>query len=106
MFKMYIKLNNSKLIADGFTSKSDELNNIVRSIDGYTVNSTTKDAEGNTEHEFSTSNFGDESYLITLLEETPWFMKYVLAWNTYDNGYFSDMIEVEREMGMKCSYAS
>ena len=67
MFKMYIILDNSRLMADGFTSKSDELNDIARSIDSYTVDSTTKDAEGNTEHEFTTLSFGDESYLITLL---------------------------------------
>ena len=106
MFKMYIKLDNARLVADGLDSKSDELTNIVRTIDSYAVDSATKDSDGNTTHEFSTSNFGDESYLITLLEETPWFMKYVLVWNTNDNGYFSDMIEVEREMGLKCSYAS
>ncbi len=100
MFKMYVKLDNSRLKADGLMSKNDELIEIVRSVDSYAVDHTTKDADGNTEHEFSTSSFGDESYLITLLEETPWFMKYVLSWTTDDNGYLSDMIEVEREMGL------
>ena len=106
MFKMYIKLDNSSLMADGFSSKSDELTNIVKTIDGYAIGNITKDADGNTEHEFLTTNFSNESYLITLLEGTPWFMKYVLAWSTNDNGYFCDMIEVEREMGLKCSYIS
>ena len=33
------------------------------------------------------------------------FMKYVLEWNTDDNGLFSNMIDVEREMGVDCAYA-
>lgn len=105
MFRMYIKLNEKQLLVDGMGSKSSELSKIVKNIDSYTIDKVVKDVDGNTEHEFSTTQFGDESYLISLLEETPWFMKYVLVWNTNDNGYFSDMIAVEREMGLKCSYA-
>ena len=104
MFKMYIKLNNQKLIADGIGSKNNELSEIVKGIDSYKIDKVETDSEGNTEHLFSTTKFGDESYLISILEETPWFMKYVLIWNIDDNGLLSNMIDVEREMGLDCSY--
>lgn len=105
MFKMYIKLNNVKLAADGMDSKVKELTDIVRNIDSYRIDSVSEDIDGNIEHTISTTKFGDESYLISILEETPWFMKYVLTWNTDDNGMFSNMIDVERELGVRCSYA-
>ena len=105
MFKMYIKMNNSKLNADGLESNMAVLMDIIRNIDSYSIDSSTTDTDGNTEHFISTNKFGDESYLISLLEDTPWFMKYVMIWNTDDNGMFSDMIDVEREMGAMCSYA-
>lgn len=106
MFKMYFKIDNNRLNADGMGSKIAELDSIIKEIDSYHIDNVSTDAEGNMEHSLSTTNFGDESYLITLLEEIPWFMKYVLVWNTNDNGLESNMIEVEREMGLKCSYAS
>lgn len=106
MHTMYIKLDNSKLVADGIGLKSDDLFNIVKTIDSYRIDKSQIDFDGNAEHQFSTTKFGDESYLISLLEEIPWFMKYVLVWRTDDNGLISDMIAVEREMGLKCSYAS
>ncbi len=105
MFKMYIKLNNAKLSADGLGSRDKELTDIVKDIDSYRIEKVSTDIDGNTEHTLSTTKFGDESYLISILEETPWFMKYVLIWNTEDNGMFSNMIDVEREMGVRCSYA-
>ena len=105
MFKMYIKMNNAKLTADGLSSKDKELTEIIDNIDSYRIDSISQDVDGNTEHTISTTKFGDESYLISILEETPWFMKYVLSWNTEDNGMFSNMIDVEREMGVRCSYA-
>ena len=105
MFKMYIKMDNARLAADGLDSKRDELTDMIKDIDSYRIESCSTDEDGNTEHSLSTAKFGDESYLISLLEETPWFMKYVKTWNTDDNGLFSDMIEVERDMGVKCSYA-
>ena len=43
--------------------------------------------------------------MISQLEDMPWFMKYVTEWKTDDNGLKSDMIDVEREMGLKCAYA-
>ena len=105
MFSMYIKINNSKLISDGLGSKRDALSNIIDDIESYNIDSISEDEEGNVIHSISTNSFGDESYLISLLEEIPWFMKYVMVWDTYDNGLYSDMIDVEREMGVKCSYA-
>ena len=105
MFKMYIKLDNSRLIADGFGSKAEELTDIIKDIDSYTIESFSVDTDGNTEHSLSTTENGDESFLITILEETPWFMKYVKEWNTDDNGFHSNMIEVERKLGERCSYA-
>lgn len=106
MFTMTIKLNNSKLLSDGIGLKTSELFEIVNSIDSYKIEESIEDDDGNIEYRFYTTKFGDESYLISLLEETSWFMKYVLIWNTNDNGLVSDMIDVEREMGLKCSYAS
>ena len=105
MFKMYFKIDNKKLNADGVGTKTAELNSLIRGIDSYQIDSVLTDADGNVEHKISTTDFGDESYLISLLEEVPWFMKYVLVWNTNDNGLESNMIDVEREMGLKCSYA-
>lgn len=105
MFKMYIKLDNARLMADGLTSKSDELTSIIKDIDSYSIDSISVDTDGNSEHNVSTTENGDESYLITILEETPWFMKYVKEWKTDDNGFHSNMIEVERKLGEKCSYA-
>lgn len=106
MFKMYFKIDNNKLNADGLSSKTSELKSIINTIDSYRIDEISVDENGNVEHSLSTTNFGDESYLISLLEEIPWFMKYVLVWNTNDNGLESNMIDVEREMGLKCSYAS
>ena len=105
MFKMYIKLDNARIMADGLTSKSDELTSIIKDIDSYSIDSISVDTDGNSEHNVSTIENGDESYLITILEETPWFMKYVKEWTTDDNGFHSNMIEVERKLGEKCSYA-
>ena len=106
MFKMYFKIDANKLYADGEDSKLTELNAAIQEVDSYKVENISKDKNGNIEHLLSTTNFGDESYLISLLEEMPWFMKYVLVWNVNDNGLESNMIDVEREMGLNCSYAS
>ncbi len=105
MFSMYIKMNTVKLITDGIGSKRDALNDIIKSIDSYNIDSVHLDEEGNTIHKISTESFGDESFLISQLEETPWFMKYVMVWNIDDNGLYSDMIDVERDIGVRCSYA-
>ena len=45
-----------------------------------------------------TDDFGDESFLISLMEDMPWFLKYVKFWETDDNGKMSDMIAVERDI--------
>ena len=106
MFKMYIKIDSNRLSADGVGSKIAELNSAINEISSYKIENISKDKNGNMEQSLSTTNFGDESYLISLLEEMPWFMKYVLVWNVNDNGLESNMIDVEREMGLQCSYAS
>lgn len=85
--------------------KISEIKNIIKDIESYTINNPIIMDE-KIVYQLSTTNFGDESYLISLLEDIPWFMKYVKAWLVNDNGLLSDMIVVEREMGQKCSYAS
>lgn len=104
MYKMYFKLAINKINSDSGASKIDELNALIEGIDSYKIEAITVDKDGNTEHYLSTSCFGDESFLISLLEDIPWFMKYVLIWYTDDDGLKSDMIEVERQMGVQCSY--
>ncbi len=69
MFKMYIKINTLKLISDGLKSSNDILLNIIKSIDSYNIVHLTTDITGNTEYCISTNKFGDESYLISLLED-------------------------------------
>lgn len=105
MFRMYIKLNDNQMNKDGVGTRTKELTELILGIESYKIDSIKIDSDGNTEHLISTTKFGDESYLISLLEEIPWFMKYVLTWHTNDNGLESDMIDVEREMGLQCSYA-
>lgn len=105
MFKMYIKINTSQMNKDGIGASVSELDNLITTFRSYRVIQDSVDSRGNVEKILETSKFGDESYLITKLENMPWFMKYVLSWNTDDNGMVSDMIDVEREMGQMCSYA-
>lgn len=105
MFRMLFSINTNKMVQDGLGDKYEELETAVKSIDSYIVETNKKDEDGNLLQELSTSKFGDESFLISLLEDMPWFMKYVTRWETDDNGLRSNMIDVEREMGFECSYA-
>lgn len=54
---------------------------------------------------FVTDDFGVRSYLMDFLEDCEWFMKYVSKWLWVDsNGETCDVIEENREMGIRCSY--
>lgn len=105
MFKMTYCIDTNLMEKDGLYSKYAELESAIKEIDSYVVESSITDNEGNLVQTVSTQNFGDESFLISLLEDMPWFLKYVKSWETDDNGKRSDMIDVERDMGVRCSYA-
>ena len=90
---------------DGLNDKYAELESAIKGIESYIIESSIKDNDGNLVQSLSTQNFGDESFLISLMEDMPWFLKYVKSWETDDNGKRSNMIDVERDMGIKCSYA-
>ena len=105
MFRMFFIINTNKMQQDGLDDKYEELEAAVKGIDSYSIDLSKKDEEGNLLQELSTTKFGDESFLISLLEDMLWFMKYVIRWETDDNGLKSNMIDVEREMGFECSYA-
>ena len=90
---------------DGLNDKYAELESAIKEIESYIIESSIKDNDGNLVQSLSTQNFGDESFLISLMEDMPWFLKYVKSWETDDNGKRSNMIDVERDMGIKCSYA-
>ena len=105
MFKMTYCINLSLMEKDGLRDKCAELEAAIKGIDSYTVEFSDRDNEGNLVQILSTADFGDESFLISLMEDMPWFLKYVKSWETDDNGKRSDMIAVERDMGVRCSYA-
>lgn len=106
MYTMYIKINNKEINKDGIKHDFPDLKSIVLGIEGYNVDRVSIGMDGNTEYVFSTKQFGVESYLISILEEIPYFLKYVIEWNTDDDGLVSNMIDVEREMGVQCAYAA
>ncbi|MBR1914288.1 MAG: hypothetical protein IJ827_05650 [Lachnospiraceae bacterium] len=105
MFKMTYCINTNLMEKDGMNEKFEELESAIKGIDSYIIESSIRDKEGNLVQSLYTQNFGDESFLISLLEDMPWFLKYVKSWETDDNGKKSDMIDVERDMGVRCSYA-
>lgn len=91
-------INLSLMEKDGLEDKYAELEAAIKGIDSYTFESSVKDDKGNLVQTVSTNDFGDESFLISLMEDIPWFLKYVKSWETNDNGKMSDMIAVERDM--------
>ena len=105
MFKMTYCININLMEKDGLNDKYAELESAIKGIESYIIESSFKDNDGNLVQSLSTQNFGDESFLISLMEDMPWFLKYVKFWETDDNGKRSNMIDVERDMGIKCSYA-
>ncbi len=105
MFKMTYCININLMEKDGLNDKYAELESAIKGIESYIIESSIKDNDGNLVQSLSTQNFGDESFLISLMEDMPWFLKYVKSWETDDNGKRSNMIDVERDMGIKCSYA-
>ena len=105
MFKMTYCININLMEKDGLNDKYTELESAIKGIESYIIESSIKDNDGNLVQSLSTQNFGDESFLISLMEDMPWFLKYVKSWETDDNGKRSNMIDVERDMGIKCSYA-
>ena len=105
MFKMTYCININLMEKDGLNDKYAELESAIKEIESYIIESSIKDNDGNLVQSLSTQNFGDESFLISLMEDMPWFLKYVKSWETDDNGKRSNMIDVERDMGIKCSYA-
>ena len=98
MFKMTYCINIGLMEKDGLGDKYAELEAAIKGIDSYTVESSVRDNEGNLIQTLLTDDFGDESFLISLMEDMPWFLKYVKSWETDDNGKMSDMIAVERDM--------
>lgn len=53
---------------------------------------------------FTTDDFGIRSWFMELLEETPWFMKYVANWKIDDGNLKDDVMEGLRDAGIPCSY--
>ena len=53
---------------------------------------------------FVTESSGIRSWFMHLLEDKPWFMKYVASWKIDDGNLKDDVIEGMRAAGIQCSY--
>lgn len=52
-----------------------------------------------------TNSFGKRGWFMSLLEHTPWFMKYVCRWEAVGPNYHDDVLEIYGKTGIKCGYA-
>lgn len=64
----------------------------------------TGDIEMVSKGEMITLDHGSRCFMMDLLEDTEWFMKYVNKYITEDPDRVDDVIESYKEMGIKCNY--
>ena len=93
-FHMHIALDEERMAQDGLDPEEKwiELRTILADIEGICMAH-----EGFVVSETS----GARSWFYEILEETPWFMRYVTRWEIDDPTVKDDVIETLREMGVK-----
>ncbi len=97
MFKLYIGLDEERMERDGLDVEEawNKIDEMVIETDEITTIS---------KGEYETYDFGIRSYLISLLDDTEWFMKYVNKYIMSDSSRSDDIIESYKEMGIKINY--
>lgn len=101
---MIIEINTSKMDKEGIYYNLDSIKETVSNIKTYKITNEGFSKENNYYLDIFTTDSNDAEWLTYKLEQIPWFMKYVIKWESIDDGMFSDVIAVEREMGELCSY--
>ena len=98
MLKMIIKLDEKRMLKDGvdvsycwakIEQTANDIEEIVLIEKGV----------------FVTEDSGARCWFMELLEDIPWFMKYVACWEIDDGNLKDDVIEGLRDLGVMCSYA-
>ncbi len=97
MFKLYIGLDEERMERDGLDVEEawNEIDEMVVETDEITTIS---------RGEYETYDNGIRNYLVMLLTDSAWFMKYVNKFLLSDSSRTDDVIEACREMGIKISY--
>ncbi len=97
MFKLYIGLDEERMERDGLDVEEawNKIDEMVIETDEITTIS---------RGEYETYEHGTRSFLMMLLREEDWFMKYVNKFITENSSRTEDVIAVYREMGLKISY--
>lgn len=92
MFQMMFELDEDRMRADGLdvTAKWREINQMLRDLPE--IGQPEKGV-------FITHDSGARSWFMELLEETSWFLEYVLSWKIDDGCLQDDVIEGLRDLG-------
>lgn len=97
MFKMYFEIDEKRMQKNGINVEKKwlELEQIIAEVEDISILK---------RGYISASSWGLISWVTELLEELPWFMKYVSCWETIDAGGIDNVIEGYRDNGVKCCY--
>ena len=96
-FRMLITLDEERMVRDGLnvSEKWAEIDEMLIDLPKM------KQPERGV---FVTESSGIRSWFMHLLEDKPWFMKYVASWKIDDGNLKDDVIEGMRAAGIQCSY--
>ncbi len=97
MFKLYIGLDEERMERDGLDVDAawEQINDMIEE---------TGDIDTISKGVYDTESSGARSYLMMLMRDEAWFMKYVNKWIIDDPSRRENAIAVYRDMGMRCSY--